>query len=192
MSIKDDVNYLKNELNNEEKLLENFVKLERFFKKYKKIIYVLILLAIITPIAIFTKNKINQSNLYKANIALNNYLEQGDESSLEYLKNKNQSLYEVALFLTAKKELSEINISSKYLKELLEYQIAAKEMNFDKLDALRKNDDFLIKDYAILHEAIILVNQEEYEKAKAILEEINQDSKVYELAILLKHNLVTK
>ncbi|AXX85586.1 hypothetical protein CRU86_05700 [Aliarcobacter skirrowii] len=192
MSIKDDVNYLKNELNNEEKLLENFVKLERFFKKYKKIIYVLILLAIITPIAIFTKNKIDQSNLYKANIALNNYLEQGDESSLEYLKNKNQSLYEVALFLTAKKELSEINISSKYLKELLEYQIAAKEMNFDKLDALRKNDDFLIKDYAILHEAIILVNQEEYEKAKAILEEINQDSKVYELAILLKHNLVTK
>lgn len=119
-------------------------------------------------------------------------MEQGDESSLEYLKNKNQSLYEVALFLTAKKELSEINISSKYLKELLEYQIAAKEMNFDKLDALRKNDDFLIKDYAILHEAIILVNQEEYEKAKAILEEINQDSKVYELAILLKHNLVTK
>src|SRR5574344_1326465 len=192
MSIKDDVNYLKNELNNEEKLLENFVKLERFFKKYKKIIYVLILLAIITPIAIFTKNKIDQSNLYKANIALNNYLEQGDDSSLEYLKNKNQSLYEVALFLTAKKELSEINISSKYLKELLEYQIAAKEMNFDKLDALRKNDDFLIKDYAILHEAIILVNQEEYEKAKAILEEINQDSKVYELAILLKHNLVTK
>lgn len=192
MSIKDDVNYLKNELNNEEKLLENFVKLERFFKKYKKIIYVLILLAIITPIAIFTKNKIDQSNLYKANIALNNYLEQGDESSLQYLKNKNQSLYEVALFLTAKKELSEINISSKYLKELLEYQIAAKEMNFDKLDALRKNDDFLIKDYAILHEAIILVNQEEYEKAKAILEEINQDSKVYELAILLKHNLVTK
>lgn len=192
MSIKDDVNYLKNELNNEEKLLENFVKLERFFKKYKKIIYVLILLAIITPIAIFTKNKIDQSNLYKANIALNNYLEQGDESSLEYLKNKNQSLYEVALFLTAKKELSEINISSKYLKELLEYQIAAKEMNFDKLDALRKNDDFLIKDYAILHEAIILVNQEEYGKAKAILEEINQDSKVYELAILLKHNLVTK
>lgn len=192
MSIKDDVNYLKNELNNEEKLLENFVKLERFFKKYKKIIYVLILLAIITPIAIFTKNKIDESNLYKANIALNNYLEQGDESSLEYLKNKNQSLYEVALFLTAKKELSEINISSKYLKELLEYQIAAKEMNFDKLDSLRKNDDFLIKDYAILHEAIILVNQEEYEKAKAILEEINQDSKVYELAILLKHNLVTK
>ncbi|MDX4038800.1 hypothetical protein [Aliarcobacter skirrowii] len=192
MSIKDDVNYLKNELNNEEKLLENFVKLERFFKKYKKIIYVLILLAIITPIAIFTKNKIDESNLYKANIALNNYLEQGDESSLQYLKNKNQSLYEVALFLTAKKELSEINISSKYLKELLEYQIAAKEMNFDKLDALRKNDDFLIKDYAILHEAIILVNQEEYEKAKAILEEINQDSKVYELAILLKHNLVTK
>lgn len=192
MSIKDDVNYLKNELNNEEKLLENFVKLERFFRKYKKIIYVLILLAIITPIAIFTKNKIDESNLYKANIALNNYLEQGDESSLEYLKNKNQSLYEVALFLTAKKELSEINISSKYLKELLEYQIAAKEMNFDKLDALRKNDDFLIKDYAILHEAIILVNQEEYEKAKTILEEINQDSKVYELAILLKHNLVTK
>ena len=35
MSIKDDVNYIKNELSSEEKFLESFVKTERFFKKYK-------------------------------------------------------------------------------------------------------------------------------------------------------------
>ncbi len=113
--------------------------------------------------------------------------------TLEFAKMKdipNEEKKSFAQNLNLQKEQVTNALDSK--KELLEYQIAAKEMNFDKLDALRKNDDFLIKDYAILHEAIILVNQEEYEKAKAILEEINQDSKVYELAILLKHNLVTK
>ena len=43
MSIKDDVNYIKNELSSEEKFLESFVKTERFFKKYKKLIVVLII-----------------------------------------------------------------------------------------------------------------------------------------------------
>lgn len=35
MSIKDDVNYIKNELSSEEKFLESFVKTERFLKNIK-------------------------------------------------------------------------------------------------------------------------------------------------------------
>lgn len=192
MSIKDDMNYLKSELNNDEKLLESFVKLERFFKKYKTIIYGLIIAVIVIAIAIPVKNSIEESNLIKANSALNSYLEQNDEKSLEYLKGNNKNLYEVALYLTAKKESKEQNISLKYLKELLAYQIASKNSDYEKLEVLRKNEDFLIKDFAILNETILLVNRGEFEKARELLEEINKDTKAYELAIFLKHYLVTK
>ncbi|OCL93802.1 hypothetical protein [Aliarcobacter thereius] len=192
MSMKDEVKFIKDEFSNDEKLLVNFVKFERFFKKYKKIIYVLIFLAIVTPIGIYIKNSIDETNLNKANNALSTYLEQNDNDSLEYLKNNNKNLYELALYLRAKKSLNEENISLKYLKELLEYQLAEKNADSYKLEALRKSDDFLIKDYAILNEAIVLVNKGEYTKSKELIEEINKESKAYELAIFLKHYLVTK
>ena len=180
MSMKDEVKFIKDEFSNDEKLLVNFVKFERFFKKYKKIIYVLIFLAIVTPIGIYIKNSIDETNLNKANNALSTYLEQNDNDSLEYLKNNNKNLYELALYLRAKKSLNEENISLKYLKELLEYQLAEKNADSSKLEALRKSDDFLIKDYAILNEAIVLVNKGEYTKSKELIEEINKESKAYE------------
>ncbi len=37
MSLKENMDFVKEELNSEEKFLEGFVKLERFFKKYKLI-----------------------------------------------------------------------------------------------------------------------------------------------------------
>ena len=38
MAIKDDIDSIKEELNTQEQFLENIIKSERFFKKYKKII----------------------------------------------------------------------------------------------------------------------------------------------------------
>lgn len=35
MSLKENVDFVKNELNSEEKFLESFVKIERFYKKIK-------------------------------------------------------------------------------------------------------------------------------------------------------------
>ena len=90
MSIKDDVNYIKNELSSEEKFLESFVKTERFFKKYKKLIVVLIITVIVGSIAFFVKTKLDEKNLYEANIALSSFLENGNQNSLNQLKEKKQ------------------------------------------------------------------------------------------------------
>ena len=79
MSIKDDVNYIKNELSSEEKFLESFVKTERFFKKYKKLIVVLIITVIVGSIAFLVKTKLDEKNLYEANIALSSFLENGNQ-----------------------------------------------------------------------------------------------------------------
>ncbi|RXI28446.1 hypothetical protein [Aliarcobacter trophiarum] len=192
MSIKDDVNYIKNELNSEEKFLESFVKTERFFKKYKKLIFGLLIVAIVGSVSFFVKSKIDESNLYDANIALNSFLEKGDKNSLEELKEKNRDLYEVALYLDAKNEFKSANINLKYLKELLDFQVAILNSNQTELDLVSKKADFLLKDYAIFNQALMLVDSQKYEEAREHLSKISEDSRAFELATLLKHHLVTK
>ena len=192
MSIKDDVNYIKNELSSEEKFLESFVKTERFFKKYKKLIVVLIIAVIIGSIAFLVKTKLDEKNLYEANIALSNFLENGNQNSLNQLKEKNRDLYEIALYLDAKNEFKNADINLKYLKELLDFEVALLNSNQSDLDAVSKKADFLLKDYAIFNQALILVNNQKYAEAREILGKISQDSRAFELATLLKHYLVTK
>ena len=192
MSIKDDVNYIKNELSSEEKFLESFVKTERFFKKYKKLIVVLIISLIVGSIAFLVKTKLDEKNLYEANIALSNFLENGNQNSLDELKEKNRDLYEIALYLDAKNEFKNADINLKYLKELLDFQVALLNSNQSELDLVSKKADFLLKDYAIFNQALILVNNQKYAEAREILGKISQDSRAFELATLLKHYLVTK
>ncbi|MGJ0358293.1 hypothetical protein [Aliarcobacter cryaerophilus] len=192
MSIKDDVNYIKNELSSEEKFLESFVKTERFFKKYKKLIFGLIILAIVGSVVFLVKTKLDEKNLYEANIALSNFLENGNQNSLNQLKEKNRDLYEIALYLDAKNEFKNADINLKYLKELLDFEVALLNSNQSDLDAVSKKADFLLKDYAIFNQALILVNNQKYAEAREILGKISQDSRAFELATLLKHYLVTK
>ncbi|WNL12144.1 hypothetical protein [Aliarcobacter cryaerophilus] len=192
MSIKDDVNYIKNELSSEEKFLESFVKTERFFKKYKKLIVVLIITVIVGSIAFLVKTKLDEKNLYEANIALSSFLENVNQNSLDELKEKNRDLYEIALYLDAKNEFKNADINLKYLKELLDFQVALLNSNQSDLDAVSKKADFLLKDYAIFNQALILVNNQKYAEAREILGKISQDSRAFELATLLKHYLVTK
>ena len=192
MSIKDDVNYIKNELSSEEKFLESFVKTERFFKKYKKLIVVLIITVIVGSMAFLVKTKLDEKNLYEANIALSNFLENGNQNSLNQLKEKNRDLYEIALYLDAKNEFKNADINLKYLKELLDFQVALLNSNQSELDLVSKKADFLLKDYAIFNQALILVNNQKYAEAREILGKISQDSRAFELATLLKHYLVTK
>lgn len=192
MSVKDDINYIKNELNNEEKFLENFVKTERFFKKYKKLILVSFFVFVCVVVFVFVKNILDEKNLYEANLALNKFLETKDKEALETLKNKNKNLYEIALYLEAKKEIKDSEISLKYLKDLLAFQLASINSNKEKLDLLAKNGNFLLKDYAIFNRALILTNEEKFDEAKSLLEGISSDSKAFELANFLKHYLATK
>jgi len=192
MSLKEDVGYIKNELSSEEKFIENFVKGERFFKKYKTLIIAVVVILIIGLIGFTVKKSIDNSNKHDANIALSQFLENGDEKALETLKNKNEKLYEVALFLQAKKDNKIASIELPLLKELVKFQTATASNNIEELNSLSMQNDFLLKEFALLNKALILVNEGKYEEAKKELSQISQTSKAYELATLLNHYLLTK
>ena len=60
MSIKENVDYIKEELSSQEKFLENFVKGERFYKKYKTLMFAFIDIDIVGGIGLVIKNNIDE------------------------------------------------------------------------------------------------------------------------------------
>lgn len=193
MSIKENVDYVKTELSSEEKFLENFVKGERFFKKYKTLIFAFVTIVIVGIIGFFIKENIAQSNKFEANIAFNKVLENSnDTQALAVLKDKNSQLYDIAIFLQAKKEAKSAQINVPLLKELSKYQTALANKNISELDNLSMQNDFLLKEFAIFNKALLLTNEGKFNEAKTTLALIPQTSRAFELAKLLNHYLLTK
>lgn len=193
MSIKENVDYVKTELSSEEKFLENFVKGERFFKKYKTLIFGFIAVIFIGIVAIFVKNNIDESNKFEANIAFNKVLENSNDSqALADLKEKSPQLYDIAIFLQAKNESKQTDINVPLLKELSKYQTALANKSISELDNLSMQKDFLLKEFAIFNKALLLTNEGKFNEAKTSLALIPETSKAHELAKLLNHYLLTK
>lgn len=193
MSIKENVDYVKTELSSEEKFLENFVRSERFFKKYKTLILSFIIIIIVGFIAVFIKTKVDESNKFEANLAFNKVLENNnDAKALADLKAKNKDLYEIALYLQAKKEAKIIETNVPLLKELSKYETALANKSITELDNVSMQSDFLLKDFAIFNKALFLANEGKFTEAKTTLALIPQTSKAFELAKLLNHYLLTK
>lgn len=193
MSIKENVDYVKTELSSEEKFLENFVKGERFFKKYKTLIFAFVAILLIGIISFFIKNSVTQSNKIEANIAFNKVLENSnDAQALANLKDKNPQLYDVVLFLQAKNDAKSADINVPLLKELSKYQVTLANKDVSGLDNLSMQNDFLLKDFAIFNKALFLTNEGKFNEAKTTLALIPQTSKAFELAKLLNHYLLTK
>lgn len=193
MSIKNDVDYIKEELNSEEKFLESFVKLERFYKKNKVIIIAAIVIIVGLVIGYYTTKYIQNSNKTEANIAFNKVLENPkDSQALETLKTKSDKLYQLALYLNAKDEGKTVDVNIKYLKEISTYQEALAKNDIAKLNSVSMQNDFLLKEFAIFNKALIQTENGKFEDAKATLKLIPADSKVNDLVKVLKHYLSTK
>ncbi len=192
MSIKDNVDYVKNEFTSEEKFIENFVKSERFFKKYKNFIIAFFVILVVGSIGYVIKNTIAESNKLDSNIALNKYLETKDENALKTLKDKNENLYNIALLLNAKKENKILEVNLPILKELSKYQVAVENKDLNELNNLSVQNDFLLKEFAIFNKALILTNDGKFDEARSLLKQIPQTSKVNDLSNMLNHYLLSK
>ena len=193
MSIKENVDYVKTELSSEEKFLENFVKSERFFKKYKTLIFGIIAATIIGFVVVFVKNILYESNKLEANIAFKKVLENSNDSqALATLKNKNEKLYDIAKYLQAQKEGKSVDVNLPMLKELSKYENALANKSISELDNLSMQNDFLLKEFAIFNKALFLTNEGKFDEAKAALKLIPENSRAFELAKMLNHYLLTK
>lgn len=193
MSMKENVNFVKDELNSEEKFIEGFVKVERFYKKFKLLILGVGGLIVVLAIAFGVTSYMNEENKIKANIAFDKVVANpNDTEALATLKETNKGLYDVAMYLAAKKDNKIVDVNIKYLKELVSYQNALQKKDVNGLNDLSMENDFLLKEFAIFNKALLLADSGKYKEAKIALNLIPQNSKAYELSNLLKHYLLTK
>ena len=193
MSLKENVDYVKEELNSEEKFLESFVKVERFYKKNKLIIIAAVIIVLGTIIGLYTTKSIRESNKLEANIAFNKVIEDSkNTTAMTTLKEKSLQLYQVAQFVQAKEDNKTTDIQVTYLKELSDYQKALNEKDINKLNSISMQNNFLLKEFAIFNKALLQVNEGKFKDAKATLKLIPTDSKASELVKILNHYLVTK
>ena len=189
MSMKENVDFVKGELNSEEKFLEGTVKVERIFKKYKFPIIAAVVLLVALAIGYNVKSYMDEQNSIKANKAFETVLQNPkDTEALAVLKETNEKLYQVASYINGNKD----GINVKYLKELVAYDKALNENSVEKLNDLSMQNDFLLKEFAIFNKALLLANEGKYEEAKTALKLIPDSSKATELAKLLNHYLATK
>lgn len=193
MSIKQNVEHIKTELSNEEKFLESFVKVERFYKKYKNLLLVSVVVIVVAVAGISINNYLGAANKTAANEAFSTLLEDMNNSqAMEILKDKNPKLAQIIEAKKAKIEGKSVSIDVQYLKELELYNEAIKNQDAEKLSQVLMQNDFTLKEYALFQKALILAQRENYKEAKEILEQIPQDSQVQQLASTLKHFLLTK
>lgn len=190
MSLKDNVNYIKEEISTEEQFLEGFVKFERIYKKYKFIIISSVALLVIGVAGSAIKDYIDNDTKQKANIAYNKLLvNSNDTASLAILKDSNEKLYNIFMAMTKQDGAT---VDTPYLKELTEYSTALEKSDMATLNSLTLNQEFILSEYALINKALLQTKNGEYKEAKATLSLISKESPVSQIADSLKHHLVTK
>lgn len=186
MGLKDNLKAVKNELNTEEQFIENFIKGERFIRKYKFYISAVVIILVAWFAGNFIISKINDYKTKEANEIYANLIQDpNNKNLLEKLKNKNSNLY--AIFLL-KENINDFNNTAlqNELKQI--YNNAQTNTLLKNIIALSLGDkSIFLKNYDKLLEAYKLLEQNKIEEANVLLSQIKENSSLNQIAKNLKH-----
>ncbi|WP_144669840.1 hypothetical protein [Campylobacter jejuni] len=186
MGLKDNLKAVKNELNTEEQFIENFIKGERFIRKYKFYISAVVIILVAWFAGNFIISKINDYKTKEANEIYANLIQDpNNKNLLEQLKNKNTNLY--AIFLL-KENINDFNNTTlqNELKQI--YNNAQTNTLLKNIIALSLGDkSIFLKNYDKLLEAYKLLEQNKIEEANVLLSQIKENSSLNQIAKNLKH-----
>lgn len=197
MSIKNNLDYIKSEFSNDEKLIENAFKLEILYKRYKKIIFLIGGIIVACVVFFSIKFYYTEHNAVKYSEILVQLSENpNDEALRNDLKNGNEKLYRLFILQQALntsniaqlEELSSGN-NSDFVDYIASYHLGSFERN---ATMLKKIDKYNLSDLAKLQEAYLLINENKITDAKNILNKIPQDSSLSESAKMLLHYTILK
>ena len=186
MSIKDELQHVKEELSGDEKILESAFKLERIYKKYKILIWSVLILILVGVGGNIAWGAYRQSTLDAANQAFLTLQQNPEDSNAaSILKSKNPKLYELYAFSQALK-----NHKADALKtfEGSQDSLIADSAKYHA-GALRGQavDSAYYHDLTVVEEAYTALKAGDKSTAKSKLTLIAEDSPVAKIAQLLKH-----
>ena len=177
MSLKDNLQAVKSRLGAEEQMIENFIKGERFFRKYKFIILSLLGIFLIFIIYYYASSAFKSAAVSKNNDLFMSLIDNPTNSeNLELLKKNNPNLY--VIFLMSLED-------SNALQEALNLKLdpLVKEI----LSANFMADSKFLKEYKLILEAYELLKEGKIEEADLILAQIPLNSELKDLVNNFKH-----
>lgn len=182
LSVKENINTIKSELDAQEEFIKNFIKGERFIKKYKYYFLTIIVAIIVYFLGDYIIDKIKENRLEKANVVYNQLIYDLNNTKLENeLKNLDINLYTMFLLNKIKTD-GDLNV----LKEL---------SNDKNLNYLLKNIIYLntneksifLNDYEKLINAYKLMQENKIKEANVILDTIKDNAELAQIIKNLKH-----
>ena len=194
MSLKQDIEMVKEELNSEEKFFEKAVMTEKFVKKYKNLMIASVVAVVVLVGANigYTINK--QNRLDAANAALIKLTsEPSNAVVMAELKNLSPALYDVWQYSQAvvNKDLTSLeklkSSKSILIGDLATYDAASESKNLSALSAYTLQENAIYKDLAQVQAAVLLMNSSKMDEAHEKLSMISIDSPLAQVANALMH-----
>ncbi len=184
MDLKSGLQEVKQELSSDEKLLEQAFQLEKFFKKYKKLIIATLILLTVAIIGYKTNEYLKNRELERANSAL--LILQKDpnnKEALATLKESNKKLYALYSYSTSlnnkAKSLQNVPKETNFLKDVINYHKSVLEKN--------PQESIYYKNLVMIEKAYLLIQKGKKKEARDILGRVPKNSQLAPVARLLKH-----
>ncbi len=214
MSIEKNLNEVKDKLTKDQNLLVSAFKLETFYKKYKKIIFLaiafVIAFGVYKGIAMYQEYRIKVLSNTILNKLYDNKIIGEDKKAIEkelldtnpilydfYQYNKLQNLSTLQLKsnenLAILQQLSRSN--DLFISSLASYQYATLTENIQMLQDFESNISPILQDRAKIQVAYMYMKDNDIKKANEILDSIKSNTNnqfTYRMALLLKHYGITK
>jgi len=194
MSIKEQVEFVKDEFTQDEKILESLIKVERFYKKNRLAILAVSISIVIGGVGYGVMEYVKEQQLLKANSALLKLQKNPtDTNALKILKENNMPLAELFLLKEASlsgdiKKLEELAKSKdETISDLAMYHIAVFKESLSQIKDYRLKSSALLKDLSLFDEAYLLYKSGKVDEAKNILAQISEVSPVKSVAKMLEH-----
>jgi len=194
LSLKNDLEMVKEELNSEEKFFEKAVVTEKFIKKYKNVMIGGVVALVIGVSANIAYTFSEQNRISEANSVLSKLQE---DTTNKLLAQKLTSLsptlsdawkYSVAVVQKDEATFEKLSKSNTFIiKDLASYELANEKKDAKALEDYAVKQNAIYADLAIIQNAVILINDKKIEDAHEKLSMIKETSSLYRVATALRH-----
>lgn len=194
MSLKENMDALKEELNSEEKFFESAVRTERFVKRYQKPLIGGVVSLLLFAGGAIAYQAYTNAKLESSNAAFNTLLSNpADASALETLKNDNPDLYDVwslsrGITQNDVKMLESLKNSHAFgVADIAAYEASAIKEDKAGLESYTKTQGALYKDLALVELAVMAIHEGNIAQAHEQIALIPEDSAMYQVGRSLSH-----
>ncbi len=194
MSLKENMEAVREELNSEEKFFESAIRTERFVKKYQKPLIAVVVASLLAVGGAIGYQAYTNAKLQSSNAAFNLLLANPTDAKAEQtLKNDNPKLYDVWKLSRGISQndvtiLEGLKNSEAFgVADIASYEAAAIKGDVQSLEQYTKKQGALYKDLALLELAVNAIEKGDTKAAHEKLALIAEDSPLFQVAGSLEH-----